>query len=390
MNTQLLDPPVQDSKKRLNALIQEGQKNSLPQLEKLVVKGYEQVYKVTDKKSGLVGVISIHDSTLGPALGGIRIHSYASFNDALEDALRLSKAMTYKAAIAELGLGGGKGIIITEPKKSKTPEMLLAFGAAVDKLGGAYICAEDLGCTQEDLRIVRRATKHTVGIPHAKSSGDPGPFTAWGTFRGIQSVARKLFGSDSLEGKTVAVQGLGNVGKPLLEHLFWAGANLIIADKDAEKAETLAKKYGAKIVSTEQILSVECDILSPCAFGGIINDQTIPQFRCRAIAGSANNQLLRDFHANLLRDRGILYAPDIVINPGGLINVAAELEDAGYSPNSPRNKVHRVYDTLLAIYEIAEKNRESTHNAALALAEYRIKYGIGKRVIPPTYHHSAD
>lgn len=390
MNNQLLDPPVQDSKKRLNALIQEGQKTSSPQLEKLAVKGYEQVYKVTDKKSGLIGVISIHDSTLGPALGGIRIHSYASFNDALEDALRLSKAMTYKAAIAELGLGGGKGIIITEPKKSKTPEMLLAFGAAVDKLGGAYICAEDLGCTQEDLRIVRRATKHTVGIPHAKSSGDPGPFTAWGTFRGIQSVARKLFGSDSLEGKTVAVQGLGNVGKPLLEHLFWAGANLIIADKDAEKAETLAKKYGAKIVSTDQILSVECDILAPCAFGGIINDQTIPQFRCRAIAGSANNQLLRDSHANLLRDRGILYAPDIVINPGGLINVAAELEDAGYSPNSPRNKVHRVYDTLLAIYEIAEKNRESTHNAALALAEYRIKYGIGKRVIPPTYHHSAD
>ena len=298
--------------------------------------------------------------------------------------------MTYKSAIAEVGFGGGKSVIIADSKTEKTPEMLLAFGAAVEKLGGAYICAEDVGCTTADVRVVRRATKHVVGLPHVKSSGDPGPFTAWGTFRGIQSAAKKLFGSDSLEGKRVAVQGLGNVGSYLIEHLFWAGAELILADKDQAKLEMFAAKYAAKTVPADQIWKVECEIFAPCALGGIINDQTIPQLRCRAVAGSANNQLLRDSHADVLREKGILYAPDFVINAGGLLNVAAELEDSGYVPTAPRYKVHHIYDTLLAIYEISEKNRESTHNAALALADYRIKYGIGKRVIPPTYHHSAD
>ncbi|HSX26323.1 MAG TPA: Glu/Leu/Phe/Val dehydrogenase dimerization domain-containing protein [Chlamydiales bacterium] len=385
MNTQILEKPAQ---KRLASLIKESQKTL--HLEKINVKGYEQVLKVTDKESQLTAIIAIHDTTLGPALGGIRIQSYPTFNDALEDALRLAKGMTYKSAVHEVGFGGGKGVIIADTKKQKTPEMLLAFGAAVDTLGGAYICAEDLGCMPEDVRIVRRATKHVVGLPHAKSSGDPGPFTAWGTFRGIQSAAKKLFGSDSLEGRRVAVQGLGNVGRHVIEYLFWAGAKLILADKDSAKLDHLAARYGAEKISTEAILKVECDIFAPCALGGIVNDQTLPHFRCRAIAGSANNQLLRDSHADLLRDRGILYAPDFVINAGGLLNVAAELEDAGYSPTVPRYKTHHIYDTLLAIYEIAERNRESTHKAAFALAEYRIKYGIGKRVIPPTYHHSAD
>lgn len=390
MNTQLLEKPVQDAKKRLNALLHEGQKLPQVQIEKIPVKGYEQVLKVTEKKSRLTAIIAIHDTTLGPALGGIRIQQYPSFNDALEDALRLSRGMTYKSAIAEVGFGGGKSVIIADSKTQKTPEMLLAFGAAVEKLAGVYICAEDVGCTTADVRVVRRATKHVVGLPHVKSSGDPGPFTAWGTFRGIQSVAKKLYGSDSLEGKRVAVQGLGNVGGYLVEHLFWAGAELILADKDQAKLEMFAAKYAAKAVPADQIWKEECEIFAPCALGGIINDQTIPQLRCRAIAGSANNQLLRDSHADVLREKGILYAPDFVINAGGLLNVAAELEDGGYVPTAPRYKVHHIYDTLLAIYEIAEKNRESTHNAALALADYRIKYGIGKRVIPPTYHHSAD
>jgi len=390
MNTQLLDKPAQDSKKRLASLIQEGQKISTLHLEKMTVKGYEQVIKVTDKKNQLSGIIAIHDSTLGPALGGIRIQPYTTFDEALEDVLRLAKGMTYKSAIAEVGFGGGKGVIIADPKKPKPPEMLLAFGAAVEKLGGAYICAEDAGCTTEDVTIVRRATKYVVGLPSKKSSGDPAPFTAWGTFRGIQSAIKKLYGTDSLEGRKVAVQGLGNVGSRLIEHLFWAGADLIISEPDLQKTQFLAAKYGAKVLPIDQILKAECDVLAPCALGGIINDQTIPQFRCRAIAGSTNNQLLRDSHANLLRDRGILYAPDFVINAGGLLNVAVELEDAGYTPNPSRYKVHHIYDTLLAIYEIAEKNRESTHTAAMALADYRIKYGIGKRVIPPTFHHSSD
>lgn len=393
MSTQLLDQKEHDAKKRLAALIQEGQKiSSGLQVEKLslpAVKGYELVVKVTDRKLNLVGIIAIHNTELGPALGGIRIQPYATFGDALEDALRLAKGMTYKSAVAEVGFGGGKSVIIADPFKQKTPEMLLAFGAAVEKLAGSYICAEDMGCTTEDVKVVRKATKYVVGLPHEKSSGDPGPFTAWGTFRGIQSAIKKLYGTDSLEGRTVAVQGLGNVGSHLAEYLFWAGATLILSDRDAEKLERLTAKYGAKAVSTDEILKVPCDVLSPCAFGGVINDQTIPQLKCKAIAGCANNQLLKDSHANVLKDRGILYAPDFVINAGGLLNVAAELDDEGYNPRSPRYKVHHIYDTLLAIYEIAEKNRESTHSAALALAEYRIKYGIGKRVVPPTFHHSA-
>ena len=386
MNTHILEKETQDPKKRLASLIQESQK-STPQLEWLSVKGYEQVIKVTDKRSQLNAIIAIHDTTLGPALGGIRVQPYASFNEALEDVLRLSRGMTYKSAIAEVGYGGGKIVVIADPKKQKTPEMMLALGAAIEKLGGSYICAEDVGCTTADCQIIRNSTKYVVGLLQAGSSGDPGPFTAWGVFRGIQSVAKKLFGSDSLEGRKVAVQGLGCVGSNLVEYLFWAGADLILTDIDPVRLQRISQKLGARTVAPDQILSVECDILSPCALGGVINDRTIPQFRCRGIAGAANNQLLRDSHGHDLKDRGILYAPDFVINAGGLLNVAAELEEAGYQPTLPRGKTHRIYDCLLAIYEIAEKNKDSTHAAALALGDYRIKYGIGKRLLAPTFHH---
>jgi leucine dehydrogenase len=383
-----LEKPVQEPKKRLTSLLQEAQKSL--HFERILVKGYEKVVKVTDPKVGLTAIIAIHNTTLGPALGGIRIQLYPTFDAALEDVLRLAKGMTYKSAIAETGFGGGKSVIIADPKKQKTPELLLAFGAAVEKMGGAYISAEDMGCTTDDVRVIRRATKYVVGLADEKSSGDPGPFTAWGTFRGIQSVVKRLYMTDSLEGRKVAVQGLGNVGSPLVDHLFWAGAELILSDTDPVKLQRFAKKYNAKTVPIDQILQVECDVLAPCAMGGIINDKTVPLFRCKAIAGCANNQLLRDVHAQLLRERGILYAPDFVINAGGLINVTEELEDAGYTPTHPRYKIHHIYDTLQAIYEIADKNNESTQSAALALAEYRLKYMIGKRVIPPTFHHTAD
>jgi leucine dehydrogenase len=360
------------------------------EFEKIAVDGYEQVIKVTQREVGLNAIIAIHNSSLGPALGGIRIQPYRSFNEALEDVLRLSKGMTYKSALAEVGFGGGKSVIIADPKIDKTPELLLAFGSAVEKLGGQYICAEDAGCSIEDVKIIRRATKYVVGLPNAKSSGDPSPFTAWGVFRGIQSVAKKLFGTDSLEGRTIAVQGLGSVGSRLVESLFWAGANLVISDLDGEKAQHLAGRFGCKAVPVDQILQVECDILAPCALGGIIHDHTIPLFRCKAIAGAANNQLHRDTHGNVLRDLGILYAPDFVINAGGLLNVATELEEQGYQPTIPRYKIHHLYDTLLAIYESAEKNQESTHSASVELANYRIQYGIGKRTVAPTFHHTAE
>lgn len=389
MSNQILEDQAIDSKKRLNSLIQ-AQKVPSPVLEELNVKGYEKVVKVIDPKSGLKAIIAIHDTTLGPALGGIRIYPYAGFDEALEDVLRLSKGMTYKSAVSEVGFGGGKSVIIADPKKDKTSDLLLAFGAAVNQLRGSYICAEDVGCTTEDVKVIRQQTQYVVGLAHSKSSGDPGPFTAWGVFRGIQSAVKKMFGSDSLEGRTVAVQGLGNVGGFLAEYLFWAGAKLILSDVDLAKVQKFANKFGAEVVSVDQILKVPCDVFAPCALGGVINEWTIPNLRCRAIAGSANNQLLRDSDAKALKEKGILYAPDFVVNAGGLLNVSAELEDSGYHPSGPRYKAHHIYDTLLAIYEISEKNRESTHEAALALAQYRIKYGIGKRVIPPTFHHNAE
>ncbi len=392
MSKQLLEEV--HPKQRLASLIQEAQSREIPgfslELERLPIKGYEEVIKVSEKKSGLTAIIAIHATTLGPALGGVRIQPYGSFNDALEDVLRLSKGMTYKASLAEVGYGGGKSVIIADPKKDKTPELFLAFGSAVDRLGGSYICAEDVGCTVEDCKMIRRATKYVVGLPHANSSGDPAPFTAWGVFRGIQSVSKKLFGRDCLEGKTVAVQGIGSVGSHLLSYLFWAGADLVISDIDMAKAQKIALRYGARVLPPEEILQAECDILSPCALGGVLNDQTIPRLRCKGIAGAANNQLLRDHHAMILKERGILYAPDFVINAGGLLNVAAELEALGYEPGFSRTKTHRIYDSLLAIYEIAEKNKDSTHATALALGDYRIKYGIGKRTVPPTFHHTSE
>lgn len=355
--------------------------------EQISVPGYELVLHIKHPKSRLNAIIAIHSTALGPTLGGTRISSYSSFDEALEDVLRLSKGMTYKSAVAEVGFGGGKSVIILEPGQKKTPELLVAFGQAVDKLKGLYICAEDMGCTMDDVQIIRQATQYVTGLDSETSSGDPGRFTAWGTFRGIEAVAQKLYGSPSLEGVHVSVMGLGNVGHYLVDYLFWAGAKLSFADINQEKAFAYAKKYGGKVLTCEEILSYECDIFAPCAVGGIINEKTIPLFRCKAIAGCANNQLAKNEHGELLRMRDILYAPDYVINAGGLHNVAAELNPGGYDPKAPRDKVHHIYDILFGIFEIAEKNNMSTQAAANALAEYRIRYKLGKRAKAPVFHH---
>jgi len=358
------------------------------ELEELTVPGYEKVVKVSHTGVGLKAIICIHQTLLGPALGGIRIYPYLTFEAALNDVMRLAKGMTYKSAASESGWGGGKSVIIADSKKGKTKEMLLAFGQAVDRLQGEYICAEDVGCTPQDVQIVSQATRYVVGLPHSKSSGNPSPFTAWGTHRGIQSVLKKLTGSDSVENKTIAIQGLGSVGCELAKTLFWAGARLIIADVDQEKCQQVAALTQAKIVSPHDILKVECDVLAPCALGGIISAETIPTLRCKAIAGCANNQLLKDSDADLLLTRKILYAPDFVINAGGLINVTEELSPQGYNPVVARHKTHRLYDQLMMIYDIAESNRCSTHQAAVSLVDYRLQYKIGKRVEPPYFHHA--
>jgi len=348
--------------------------------EKIDVKEYELVLKISHKKSSLQSIVAIHNTTLGPALGGIRIYPYARFEDALNDVLRLSKGMTYKAALAGVGLGGGKSVIICDPK-DKSDELLESFGKAINSLQGAYICAEDSGSSVQDIQKIRQNTPYVVG-----QVTDPSPFTAWGTFLGIQSAVKKIYGSKSLLGKKVAIQGLGHVGLPLADYLFWAGADLIVADVDKDKTDLVASKYRAKVVPVDKIMGVSCDIFSPCALGGILNDVSISGLKCKIVAGGANNQLLKSEHADQLKNRKILYAPDFVINSAGLITVATELSDNGFDPKLARDNLYTIYDRLIAIYEIAEKNDISTHAAAISLAEYSINYGVNKRVRPPVFH----
>ncbi len=354
--------------------------------EELIVPGYEKILKVTQKDVGLNAIICIHSTILGPALGGTRIHHYPTFEAALNDALRLGRGMTYKSALAECGWGGGKSVINLDPEK-KTKELLEAFGQAVDHLQGEYICAEDAGSTPEDMVVISNRTPYVVGLPAGKGSGNPAPFTAWGTFRGIQSVLKKLYDSDNVENRTIAIQGLGNVGWELSRSLYWAGARLIVSDIHQEKCRDIARMTGAQVVSPEEILKVECDVLSPCAMGGIIHEKMIAQLNCRGIAGAANNQLLKDSDADELFSRGILYAPDFIINAGGLLNVTQELSAEGYNPVAARVAVNKIYSQLMLIYDIAEQNKYSTHRAAMSLGDYRLKYRIGKRVDPPCFHH---
>jgi len=360
-------------------------KDSL-EVEEIAVEGYDKVYKVEDPSVGLVGIISLHNLTLGPALGGIRIHPYASFEDALCDVKRLSRGMTYKSALSRCAWGGGKSVIIAT-QQQKTEELLRSFGRAIERLGGQYIGAEDVGCGPKDVEIISKETKYVVGLESDKSSGNPSCYTAWGVYRGIQAALQKVYGSNSVAGKVVAIQGVGSVGTFLADMLFWNGAKLILSDVNMEKAEKLAKQYGAKACSPKEILSVECDIFAPCALGGILNPETIPELQCKIVAGAANNQLLFDGDGETLRARGILYAPDFVINAGGLINVSTELRPEGYNPIDARAKIDGIYQYLLSIFEEAERARCSTDKAARTIGDHLVANKIGLRTEEPCFHH---
>ncbi len=355
-------------------------------MEEIAVEGYEKVYKIEDATVGLKAIICLHDLTLGPALGGTRIYPYPDFESALTDVKRLSRGMTYKSAVSGCSLGGGKSVIIAS-QSQKTPELLRSFGRAIERLEGKYIAAEDVGCSTVDVGQIATVTKYVVGLMHDKSSGNPSYYTAWGTYRGIQAALKKVYGSDSVKDRIVAIQGLGSVGSILAGILFWNGAQLVVSDIDKERAQSIAKQYGATYVGPEEILSVPCDVLSPCALGGVVNDATILAFRCKIIAGAANNQLLTDTHGDDLAKKGILYAPDFVINAGGLINVAEETLPQGYDPVSSRNKVDSLYELLGSIFEVAEKNGTSTHKAAVAIANHRIENKINVRSEAPCFHH---
>lgn len=356
--------------------------------KELKIPDYERVIHITNVENGLEAIIAIHDTTLGPALGGIRILPYKSHSDALSDVLRLAQGMTYKAAFAGIGLGGGKSVIIHDPQKKLSEELLWDFALAVDALQGQYICAEDMNCTTHELAIINQKTKYVVGLNHLKSSGNPSPFTAYGVFIGIEAICMHLFGKRSVKGKRIVVQGLGSVGKDLASRLFWAGAELIVADINEEKAAEFAKTFGATQVSVEESFSQECDILAPCAIGGIVNKNTIPILNCRAIGGCANNILSSEEEGITLCEKGILYAPDFVINAGGLINVTYELKPEGYHAMESRKAVGQIYNNLLAIFETSNTLDCCTNQTALKLAKSHISHGIGKRQIAPHFHHS--
>lgn len=351
-------------------------------VKELKIPEYKRVIEGIDEENNLHCYIAIHDLTLGPSLGGVRIFPYGDPKEALEDVLRLSRGMTKKAALAEVGFGGGKSVIIADPRRDKNKNLLHAFAALVNTLGGQYITAEDVGSSTTDMETIREVTPYVSALPRKGSSGDPSPFTAWGVFRAIQATAYRLWGSPSLKGKKIAIQGLGNVGSKLSHDLFWSGADLILADVDKDKLEKYCYLFGAEAMEPEEILAADCDILAPCAMGGIINSQTIPALRCKAIAGAANNQLLKIDDGELLFQRNILYAPDYIINSGGLINVSIEYEQNGYDPKKARDKVDNIYKIILNIFNKSEKEHKSTVQVAEELWQYNIKCGIGKRTEP--------
>lgn len=334
---------------------------------------HEQVVFCHEPSCGYKGIIAIHNTVLGPALGGTRFWNYSSDQDAFIDALRLARGMTYKASVAGLNLGGGKSVIIGDPKTTRREEIFRAHGRFVETLKGRYITAEDVGTSVDDMEYVGMETEHVTG--RAQTSGDPSPVTAYGVYRGIKAAAMARYGSDDLAGKTVAVQGLGHVGYYLCENLAAEGANLVVTDIEKERVERIVRKFDAKAVAPDAIYAVQAEIYAPSALGATVNDQTLDQFKFEIIAGAANNVLAEERHGDLLHERGILYAPDYVINAGGLINVYGELQ--GWTAERAMRKAGEIYTTLLRIFELARAEGIPTYVAADRIAEQRIE-SIGK------------
>ncbi len=331
--------------------------------------GHEQLVVCSDEGAGYRGIIAIHDTTLGPALGGTRFWNYGSDEEAITDALRLARGMTYKNAVAGLNLGGGKAVIIGDNRASNREMIFRAHGRFVESLGGRYVTAEDVGTSTADMDFVHMETDYVAGL--ANKSGDPSPVTAHGVFRAIEASAKHKWGAPSLSGKTVTVQGLGNVGTYLSRELHAAGAKLIVTDIRPERVQAAVKEFGATAVDGDEIYSAKADIFAPCALGAIINDDTIPKLKVEIVCGGANNQLLEpQKHGEALEKRGIAYAPDFVANAGGVINVYGEL--AGWTRERSFRKADEIFDTILGVYQIAKEEGVFTYDAADKLAERRI------------------
>ncbi|MCP5226079.1 MAG: Glu/Leu/Phe/Val dehydrogenase [Rhodocyclaceae bacterium] len=337
---------------------------------------HEQVVFVSDDKSGLKAIIAVHNSNLGPALGGCRMWPYASEEEAVRDVLRLSRGMTYKSAMARLKLGGGKSVIIGNPRTDKTPALLAAFARALEQLNGRYIAAEDSGTSVADMKFMTQFTQHVAGIHDKPSdegtrSGDPSPATAYGTFIGIQAAVKERLGRDSLDGLRVAVQGVGNVGYDLARQLKEAGAQLWVTDIHREPLVQAGRELGATVVAPDEIFGLDVDVFAPCALGAILNDSTIPQLKASIVAGAANNQLAEARHGVELMKRGILYAPDYVINAGGIIDVYHER--IGFERAALIRHIEGIRDNLMEVFERAREEERPTAEVADAIAEERFR-----------------
>ena len=342
-------------------------------LERMNDEGHEQVAMFSDSGSGLKAIIAVHDTTLGPACGGTRMWPYESEAEAMTDALRLSRGMTYKSAAAGLHFGGGKGVIIGDPHRDKTEALMRAYGRFVDTLGGRYVTTTDVGTTGRDLEYMRQETTHVAGLPiNLGGSGDTSIMTGLGLFMGMKACAEKVWGNGGLRGKTVAVQGFGKVASHLCEHLMEADTRIVVTDV-FDDALDRARDWGLEVTTPDSILTADCDIFAPCALGGVLNPQTIPQLKCRVVAGGANNQLLSDDDGEDLHRRGILYAPDYIVNAGGVINVEAEMSDAGYSADRAREKTERIHEIMGSVIRTSQAEEISTATAAARLAEERLE-----------------
>lgn len=329
--------------------------------------GHEEVRFVHDRDSGLRAIIALHDTTLGPAIGGCRMWPYASDQDALADVLRLSKAMTFKAAMAGLPFGGGKSVILGDPRRDKTPALWRAFGRAIEAMGGRYYTGEDVGTSPADMELAGAETRYVLGRGSG-GSGDPSPFTAEGVVRGIEVAVRHALGRETLDGLRVAIQGLGQVGMALAERLAARRVRLVVADLDERRVGEAVRRFAAEAVPADEIHAAAVDLFAPCALGGGLNDTTIPQLRCRIVAGSANNQLAEPRHGDMLHARGILYAPDYVVNAGGLISIAQELHPNGYSRERALQALAVIERRLIQVFGRAQQEDRPPHRVADELA----------------------
>ncbi len=339
---------------------------------------HEQVVFCSDPATGLKAIIALHNTVLGPGMGGTRMWNYASEQDALRDVLRLARGMTFKNAIAGLNIGGGKAVIIGDVRELKDEAFMRRFGRFVDSLGGRYWTAEDMNMTTRDMEYIRMETPYVAGLPVSMGgSGDPSPVTAYGVYMGMKAAAKKTYGSESLEGKKVVVQGVGHVGSHLVDYLVKEGAKVGISDIFEDKVAQVTKAHKVEVIDSEDIYSTDMDIYAPCAMGATINDQTIKQLRCAIVSGGANNQLDdEELHGQKLMDQGILYAPDFLINSGGITNVYYE-QQGNYNRERVMSQTERIYDVCLDVIEYASKNQVTTHKAALDLALNRIEK-VGK------------